>query len=284
MKPKKRKPARGRRKFKGSKFAGDESAFSRFGQHPRPYGWAGVVSPDENAASRFGLRRFFPPFQEMDARGVGLPFELPPSFAQIADRTLGKKQTYQTNHEIAAELDRFETLNKGRENPQWNYPELPPELLRKAVSQCAAWTVREHPVIQRALARLYAVAWFGRSAESAEAKQQLEFLIPPGRENPITKWFPELAEKFLWMWQWIRESDKLMMQDSPLEDDRVKKLVELYGESKGVISAALRQAENPFLTERLAEVLDIPKETVRKELAKSPASWRTPASYLRLVW
>ncbi len=72
------------------------------------------------------------------------------------------------------------------------------------------------------------------------------------------------------MRRWIRESNELMKQEFPREIDRVKKLAELYAEPTGVISEALRLAETPFLTERLHDVLNIPRETVRKALAKKP--------------
>jgi len=263
----KRKQAkpRGRRRFK-SKFTSEESPFDPYANHPRPYGWAWPVTI---IAERQALRKFFSPV----GKGQDFHFGLPLNFAQTAHKMLGEKQTKLRNAALFKELDSFQKLNDNpsRKHPCWNYPEIPPELLHKALSQYAPWVVQEYQVIQRALARLYAVAWFGRGTDSVEAKRQLESLIPSGRENPITKWIPELAAKFREMRRWIQESNKLMEQEFPCEDERVEKLAELYDEPKTVISDALRLAETPFVTAYLSQVLGIPKETIRKKLAKRTA-------------
>lgn len=268
MTPKNRKQVarRGRRRFK-SKFASEKSVLNPYDHHPRPYGWAWPVI---NIADRHTLLKYFLPV----IKGQAVVPDVPMNFAQVADKMLGEKQTRLCNAELCKELDRFQMLNDSpsREHPCWNIPEVPPELLRKALSQYATWAIQEYGIIQRALARLYAVAWFGRSSDSVEAKRQLENLLPSGRENPITKWIPELASKFREMQRWIRASNELMKQDFPREIDRVEALAKLYDESGGVISAALRRAEIPFLSERLAEVLYIPVETARKALPKRPAS------------
>ena len=254
--------ARGRRKFK-SKFTSKESAFDPFGKHPQPYGWPWPVF---NIAAREALLKYFLPV----IKGQSVIPYVPLNFAQVANKILGDKQTLRNNPAMRQKLRHFQMLNDNEmaPHPCWNYPEIPPELLREALSQYAPWAIQEYQVIQRALARLYAVAWFGRGSDSVEAKRQLESLIPSGRENPITKWIPELAAEFREMRRWIRESDKLMMQDFPDEIDRVKKLAELYAEPTEVISDALQLAETPFLTARLSQVLDIPAETVRRKLRK----------------
>jgi hypothetical protein len=269
----KRKQAmpRGRRRFK-SKFASDDAAFDPYNQ-PRPYGedW-----PVINIANRRALLKFFLPVIENlppDAPLKVVP-DVPMNFAQVANWVLGQKQTTLHNAELAEKLHRIQARNDapGNCHPNWNNREVPPELLHEALSQCAKNAVKDYPVIQRALARLYAVAWFGRNSDSVEAKKQLEKLLPSGRANPITKHIPEIASKFREMRRWIRESNELMKREFPHENDWVEKLAELYAESKEVISAALRPAETPFLTERLHEVLNIPKETIRKALSKLPAS------------
>jgi hypothetical protein len=190
---------------------------------------------------------------------------------------LGEKQGSLNNADNAAlceELEQYEErgIRPCASHPNWNTKELPPDLLRKALSQYAKFSIKSFVAVQQALARLYAVAWFGRGTDSVEAKRQLESLLPSGKTNPITKWIPELAAKFREMRCWIKESDKLMMTEFPREIDRVKKLAELYDESTGVISAALRKAEIPFLAERLSDVLGIPVETVRKVLTSRRAA------------
>jgi hypothetical protein len=269
----KRKQAmpRGRRRFK-SKFASDDAAFDPYNQ-PRPYG---EVWPVINIANRRALLKYFLPVIENlppDAPLKVVP-DVPMNFAQVANWVLGQKQTTLHNAELAEKLDRIQARNNapGNYHPNWNNCEVPPELLHEALSQCAKNAVKGYPVIQRALARLYAVAWFGRNSDSVEAKKQLEKLLPSGRANPITKHIPEIAGKFREMRRWIRESNGLMKREFPHENERVGKLAELYAESKEVISAALRPAETPFLTERLHEVLNIPKETIRKALSKLPES------------
>jgi hypothetical protein len=256
--------ARGRRRFK-SKFASEESVFHPYDQHPRPYGWAWPVI---NIAGRHALLKYFLPV----IKGQPAVPDVPLNFSQVANKLLGEKQTRLCNGELCKELDRFQMLNDtpSREHPCWNCPEVPPELLRKALSQYAPWAVQEYQVIQRALARLYAVAWFGRGSDSVEAKRQLEELLPKGRAYPVTKHIPELAGKFREMRRWIKESNELMKRDFPREIDRVKKLAELYDEPTGLISDALQHAETPFLTARLSQVLGIPEETVKKALVKQP--------------
>ncbi len=262
---------RGRRRFK-SKFVSGDAAFDPYNQ-PRPYGedW-----PVINIANRRALLKFFLPVIEKlppDAPLKVVP-DVPMNFGQIANETLAEKQMTLFNAQLAQELDLFERCNNtpGAWHPSWNTREVPPALLRNALARCAKFAVKGYPVIQRALARLYAVAWFGHGSDSVHAKRQLESLLPSGRENPITKWIPELAEKFREVRRWIRESNKLMKQEFPIETERVKKLAELYDEPTEVIHAALRPAEIPFLTERLSEVLGIPAETVRKALPQRPIS------------
>jgi hypothetical protein len=255
---------RGRRRTKGSKFS---TEFQEYGA-PRPYGWAWPVL---NLAGRASLLSFFPPFRNKSAHGF---VDVPLSFAQTADKILGEKQLLRNNVGLKHELDgiRLCNSNPASKHPCWNKHELPTELLRKALSQSAAWAVQEFEVVQRALARLYAVAWFGRGADSAEAKQQLEQLIPVGNSHPITKYIPEIATKFREIRGWILESNELMKQEFPREINRVRKLAELYDEPTGVISDGLKQAEIPFLAARLSHVLGLRVETVRKSLAKLPAS------------
>jgi hypothetical protein len=192
------------------------------------------------------------------------------NFSQTADKLLGDKQllTKSRDAKLWEQLTHYQCLNDNEKpkHPQWNYPELPPKLLQEALSGHAAWAVQDFEIVQRALARLYAVAWFGRGSQSVEAKRQLEQLLPTGKTNPITKWIPELARKFRQITNSIRESNKLVSADFPREVDRVKKLAELYGETTAVILDTLRKSEKSFVAERLSEVLGIPKETVRKSL------------------
>jgi hypothetical protein len=257
---------RGRKRFK-SKFTSEEPLFDSFHQ-PRPYGekW-----PVINIAKRRDLLKFYQPkIEKLPAYAHILASDVPWTFAQVTNLVLGQNQTTLHNAELARKLDLFQERNV--RSHVWNQEELPPKMLHDALSQCAKFTISSYPVVQRALARLYAVAWFGHSSDSVEAKRQLEKLLPSGRANPITKWIPELAGIFREMRCWIQKSNDLMNQEFPREIDRVKKLAELYDEPTGVISAALRPAETPFLTERLHVALDIPEETVRKALSKLPAA------------
>ena len=179
MKRKKRKQTtpRGRRRFK-SMFASEETAFNRHCP-PRPYG---EDYPVINIANRPALLKFFLPVIEglpPDAPLHPMP-HVPMNFAQIADRMLGQKQMLGNNADLEYELDRIQMFNNSCaiRHPFWNDHELPPELLRQALSRCAKHTVGNNQLIQRALARLYAVAWFGRGSDSVAAKKQLEALLP----------------------------------------------------------------------------------------------------------
>lgn len=231
-----------------------------------------------NIANRRALLKYFLPIVQAlppDAPLQVVP-DVPMNFAQVANKMLGDKQGSLNNPDNATlyeELEQYEerSIRPAASHPNWNTKELPPDLLRKALSQHAKFSIKSSVAVQQALARLYAVAWFGRGTDSVEAKRQLETLLPTGKTNPITKWVPELADKFREMRRWIRESDKLMMVDFPREIDRVKKLAELYDETTGVISAAIRKAEAPFLAERLSEILGIPAESVKKALSRPRA-------------
>ena len=244
-----------------------------------PYG---DTHPVINYGNRFALLKYFLPV----VAGNPDVFPGPPfNFAQTADKLLGEQRQLSQHPALLKQLDYYQQCNCGDTNPHpfWNGTELPPDLLREALSLCPEAALINHVVVQRALARLYAVAWHGRGPESTDAKRQLGELLPlppkprPGKKHsgrspdPITKYLPEIAVKFRELRHWIRESDRLMKTDFPREIDRVQKLAELYDENTGVISAALRPAEPPFLAERLAAVLGKPLETARKAVAALPA-------------
>jgi hypothetical protein len=259
MKPKSR--SRGRRKFKGSKSKSNDSAPDPY-RAPRPYGWAWPVGHKNR--NRVILLKFFLPVIKGTSEFPDVPF----NSAQTIDRILGEKQMLSREPSLSKELNHYEACDKAdlTRHPFWNCPELPLELLHKALSLCPAYVLQHYEVVQRALGRLYAVAWWGHGPESAEAKRQLEKLLPAGNAHPITKHIPELAKELREIRRWIRESNELMKQEFPREIDRVKNLAELYDESTSVISAALQAAESPFLAARLAEILGIPVETARKVL------------------
>jgi len=259
MKQKIIKP-RGNRRFGGDgKLISGCAAFAPHNA-PKPYG--------ENC----------PPVTNLDKRQPFLKF-LPtnvcraqPNFAQAADDMLGKKQMVGSDAKLCGKLDEIQARNDHRfscePNPNWNEREISPELLQEALSKSAKWAIKNYPVIQKALARLYAVAWFGRGDESVKAKQQLMELLPKQKTHPITRHIPEITLKFQEIRRWILESDKLMKQEFPDEIERVEKLALLYDETIAVISAALHKSENSFLTNRLAEILSVPAVTIGKELAK----------------
>jgi len=267
MKTKKRaakpSPHRGRRRF-NTKF---DKPFDSFKQ-PHPYG---EKVPLQHIAGRPALLKFFQPKQErLSPAAKNLLLGVPLTFEQVADWLLGEKQKTMHNAALAKQLDSYTERNAT--NHVWNDEELPPELLHDALSKCAKFALT-YPVVQRALKRLYAVAWFGHGDDSVQAKMQLAKLIPAGRAYPVTKWIPELAGLFREMRSWILQSDELMRQEFPDQVDRVNKLAELYGEHTEVINDALQSAERPFLTARLSAVLALPLDTVKKALAKSlPAS------------
>jgi hypothetical protein len=257
----KRKKAthRGRRRVQGSKIP---TGFREYGE-PRPPGWA---SPVRNIGNRGRLLKFFPPFRNKQNGNFAGP---PLNFAQTADKILGDKRLLANNPGLKQKLESFELCNSNPaiKHPCWNKRELPPELLQETLAQSAEWTIQKFQTVQRALARLYAVAWCGRGPESADAKKQLEKLIPAGKSHPLTKYIPEIAEKFRELRGWILKSDELMQTEFPREIDRVKALAELYDESTGIISEALRFSEKSFLTNRLADTLRIPPPTIRKSLS-----------------
>jgi hypothetical protein len=259
-KPTRRKP-RGRRKFQGSKLTNLDSVSDPY-RAPRPYGWAWPVGHE--TGNRSALLKFFLPVMKGSDEFPGTPY----NFSQTADQMLGVKQLLSSDPALMKELDHYEQCEKAdmTRHPYWNCPELPLDLLRRALSLCPAFVLQKYEVVQRALARLYAVAWWGRGPDSAEAKRQLEELLPRGNAHPITKYVPEVAGKFREIRRRILESDKLMRQEFPRESERVTKLAELYAEPKNVIYDALHKAKTPFLAERLAEVLGIPVETARKAL------------------
>ena len=260
MKQKKIKP-RGNRRFGGSgKLISGCAAFVPHNEH-KPYGEN--CPPVTNLDKRKPFLKFLP----ANVRGAQ------PNFAQAADDMLGKKQMVGSDVELCEKLDKIQALNDHRFsceplNPNWNEREISPELLQEALSKSAKWAIKNYPVIQKALARLYAVAWFGRGDASVKAKQQLMELLPKQKKYPITRHIPEITLKFQEMRRWILESDKLMKQEFPNEIERVEKLATLYDETVAVISAALHKSENSFLTNRLTEILSVPAVTIRKELAK----------------
>ncbi len=221
----------------------------------------------QNIGKRGQLLKFFPPFRN---KRDGCFINPPLNFAQTADKILGDKQRLENNPELKQGLESLELCNSNPaiKHPCWNKRELPPELLRIALSKSAAWTIQKYETVQRALARLYAVAWCGRGSESADAKRQLEQLIPPRKSHPLIKHIPEIAEKFREIGGWILESNELMQKEFPREIDRVKALAELYDEPTGIISEALDFSENSFLTKRLTDVLKIPTPTIRANLAR----------------
>jgi hypothetical protein len=258
--PRLRRKSRGRRKFKGSKFAGD-ATLANANQAPRPYGWAWPVGDHRNRGT---LLRFFLPVIAGTSEFPGAPF----NSTQRIDRILGEKQWLSVDPALMRQLDYYQRCENANmpPHPFWNCPELPLETLRQALSLCPAHVLQHYPVVQRALGRLYAVAWWGSGVDSAEAKKQLEALIPAGNAHPITKHIPELAEELRKFRRWIRESNELMKAALPREDERVKSLAELYDEPKDVIYSALHDAEKSFVGGRLAQMLGIPFETVRKAL------------------
>jgi hypothetical protein len=220
--------------------------------------------------NRPALLKYFPPV----VAGNPNVFLIPLNFVQTAEKLLGEKRQLWRYPKLLEILDRFERLNR-QSHPYWNTFELPPKFLSEALSLCPEEALN-YAVVRRALARLYAVAWHGRGPESTDAKRQLGQLLPAkegkGRTpDPITKHLPEIAVKFRELRHWIRESNKLMQPDFPRDIDRVQKLAELYDENTGVISAALRPAEPPFLAERLAAVLGIPENTAKKAVQNLPA-------------
>ena len=229
----------------------------------RPYGDS---HPVLNLGNRCALLEFFLPV----ITGRQDVFPGPPlNFAQTADVLLGEKRMLSRNPELLKTLDRFEFLNV-HSHPQRNTFELPHKLLREALAQCPESALRNYTVVQKALARLYSVAWNGRGPESSAAKRELAQLIPEGKEYPIKKHLPEIAAKFRELRRWILESHKLMEKKISDPTDRLKKLAELYDEHTGVISAALEMAEKAFLTERLSEVLRLPIPTVKEYLTTLP--------------
>ncbi len=224
----------------------------------------GLGRVGHDTANRTSLLKFFLTVIKGSDEFPGTPY----NSIQTADQMLGMKQLLSTDPALMKELDHYEQCEKAdlTRHPYWNCPELPPDLLRRALSLCPAFVLQKYEVVQRALARLYAVAWWGRGPDSAEAKRQLEEFLPRGNAHPITKYVPEVAGKFREIRRRILESDKLMKQEFPRESERVTKLAELYAEPENVIYDALHKAEKPFLTERLAKVLGIPIETARKAL------------------
>ncbi|MGB8473258.1 MAG: hypothetical protein WCE61_04120 [Candidatus Acidiferrum sp.] len=258
MKPAKpNKRTRGRRRFKTKLI--EQSEITGL-----PYG--GPVQTI-NLADRHKLLTFLP-------KGVWPPLE-PLNFAETADTFFREKQLLiGQSPDLLKKLDHFQSRNYHYDLPGvWNDPELPPKLLREALSQCPEAALRSYAVVRRALARLYAVAWYGRGAEAVAARGQLAQLLPEVRKgtipHPITKHLPEIVEKFRELRAWILESDKLMQEAYPKwNPDRWQKLAELWGEGTAVIEDALRKKERPFIAERLATVLEIPSETARKAVAK----------------
>jgi len=192
------------------------------------------------------------------------PEGLPLNFAQTANRIFSLKQ--ELDAETEKELNRAEQEEAclDIQHPCWNDEVLPIELLKKVLSCDPANCLQHRPVVQRALARLYADAWWGRGSESIAARRELEKLIPQKNSFPITKHLRRFAASFAQLYDWIRQADSNMKLDFPREDERNKELACLFEESPQVIEAALRMAKRPFVAERLSDVLGIPLETARK--------------------
>lgn len=192
------------------------------------------------------------------------PEGLPLNFAQTAHRILSLKQRLDTETEKELALAEQEEAALDVPHPSWNDEVLPIGLLRKVLSCDPANALQYRPVIQRALARLYALAWWGRGPESQAARRELEKLIPTGVRFPITEHLPEFAASFAELYSLIRQASSNMKLDFPREKERNKQLACVFEESPQVIEAALRMAKCPFVAERLSAVLGIPLETARK--------------------
>jgi hypothetical protein len=269
--PKKIKPAPatstpGRRRFK-SKFTCDQPPFDAERQ-PRPFGDAVpvIIIRNPQFPNRPALLKFYKPSAKNLPINYMVPAGLPWTFRQVADWVLGQNQRVSNDAALMGKLDQLELDNAHCH--EWNRQELSPEILQEAVSGHARFAFF-NKCVQRSIARLYAVAWFGRADDSIAAKMQLEKLIPTGRDNPITKWIPKLEPIFLEMRCWICESNWLMKKEFPREIDRRKKLAELYGyEDTGVIDKALNFTDRNFLAAVMHAVLGIPENTVIAILQK----------------
>ena len=257
---------RGRRRFAASK------KLETTKSPARPYG---VTHPLIDYGDRRALLKYFLP---VVAGKRGVIRDVPLNFTQTAEVLLSEKRLLSHYPALLKKLSYYQRCNNDpmEQHPHWNATELPHELLREALSLCPETALKSYDVVRRALARLYSVAWHGHGPESTDAIRQLEQLLPAkertGRRtgrlpDPITKHLPELTTKFRELRRWIRKSDHLMKVDFPRLGDRIKKLAELYDEHTGVISAALRTEERPFVAERLADVLSISIETARKAVA-----------------
>ncbi len=151
-----KRSTKGRRRFK-SKFVESPRPLDPYNQ-PRPYG---EEYPVINIANRRSLLKFFLPVVKAlppDAPMLVVA-DVPLNFAQVANQMLGDKQGSVNNPEnvaLCAELEQFEreVERPGAWHPNWNTEELPPELLRRVLSQHAKFCVKRYVCVQQALARL----------------------------------------------------------------------------------------------------------------------------------
>ena len=137
---------------------------------------------------------------------------------------------------------------------------IPLEKLREVLSTFPEMALPLFPVVQRALARLFALVYWGDRAASVAAKKALEELLPTGNQHPITPHLPKIIEIFARKRNGIIESNGRIKIAHPRlrEVERIKMLSVLYSEDSATILDAIRdQSERAFLAQRISNYLPV---------------------------